>query len=89
MGRDSSVGIATRNGLAGPRIEPRWEEGEFFQIGPGTHSVQWDTGLFHGGKAADQAVALTTHHHHLAPRLKKEWSYTFTPFPEPSRPVIG
>jgi hypothetical protein len=50
MGRDSSVGIATRYGLQGPRIESRWE-GEFFQIDPRAHSVQWEPGLFHGRKA--------------------------------------
>jgi len=33
--------------------------------------------VFPGGKAAG-GVALTTHHH-LAPRLKKEFSYTSTP----------
>ena len=33
MGRDSSVGIATRYGLDGPGIESHWE-GEIFRTGP-------------------------------------------------------
>ena len=49
-GRDSSVGIATRYGLDGPRIESRW--GARFsapvQAGPGAHpaSCTMDTGSF-------------------------------------------
>jgi hypothetical protein len=35
MGRDGSVGIATRYGLEGPEIESLW--GEVFQNGPGAH----------------------------------------------------
>ena len=57
MGRDSSVGIATRYGLGGPGIESRW--GARFstpvQTGPGAHAqplVQWVPGLSLGGKAA-------------------------------------
>ena len=45
-GRDSSVGIATRYGLDGPGIEPRWEE-RFsvpIQTGPGTHPASYRMG---------------------------------------------
>ena len=68
MGRDSSVGIATRYGLDGLGIESRW--GARFsapaQTGPGAHLYNGYR-VFPGGKA----VELTTHPH-LAPRLKEE-----------------
>ena len=56
VGRDSVVGKATRNGLDGPGIEPRW--GQDFPhlsrpvLGPAQPPVQWVPGLFPGGKAA-------------------------------------
>jgi hypothetical protein len=56
VGRDSSVGIATRYGLDGPEIESRW--GRDFQhpsrpaLGPTQPPIQWVPGLFPGGKAA-------------------------------------
>jgi hypothetical protein len=56
VGRDSSVGMATRYGLDGPRIESRW--GRDFShpsrsaLGPTQPPVQWVPGLFPGGKAA-------------------------------------
>ena len=56
VGRDSSVGIATRYGLDGPGIESRW--GARFsapvQTGPGAHPTSYTmgTGSFPGGKAA-------------------------------------
>ena len=52
VGRDSSVGIATRYGLDGPGIESQW--GARFsapvQTGPGAHPapVQWVPGLSRG-----------------------------------------
>ena len=55
MGRDSSVGIATRYGLDGPGIEFRW--GRDFPhpsrpaLGPTQPPVQWIPGLSRG-KAA-------------------------------------
>ena len=54
MGRDSSVGIATRYGLDGPGIESRWGA-RFFtpvQSGPGAHpaSCTMGTGSFPGVK---------------------------------------
>jgi hypothetical protein len=56
MGRDGSVGISTRYGLAGPGIASRWGARYYLpvQTGPGVHpaSYIWVPGLFHGGKAA-------------------------------------
>ena len=55
VGRDSAVGRATRYGLDGPGIEPRW--GRDFPhpsrpaLGPTQPPVQWVPGLS-GGKAA-------------------------------------
>ena len=57
MGRDSSVGKATRYGLDGPGIEPRW--GRDFPhpsrlaLGPTQPPVQWVPGLFPRDKAAE------------------------------------
>ena len=56
VGRDSSVGIATRYGLDGPGIESRW--GRDFPhpsrpaLRPTQPPIQWVPGLFAGGKAA-------------------------------------
>jgi len=51
VGRDSSVGTATRYGLDGPGIESRW--GARFSAPVQTRPlVQWFLGLFPGGKAA-------------------------------------
>ena len=52
MGRDSSVGIATRYGLDGPGIESRW--GRDFShlsrpaLGPTQPPAQWVPGLSRG-----------------------------------------
>ena len=45
------------------------------QTGPGAHPASYTIGT---GGLSGRGVALTTHPH-LASRLKKEWSYTFTP----------
>jgi hypothetical protein len=55
VGRDSVVGIATRNGLDGPGIETRRER-DFSHpsrpaLKPTQPPVQWVPGLFPGGKA--------------------------------------
>jgi hypothetical protein len=54
VGRDSSVGIATRYGLDGPGIESRW--GQIFPhlsrpaLGPTQPPVQWVRGFSRGVK---------------------------------------
>ena len=47
VGRDSSVGIATRYGLVSPGIEARWG-GEIFSLGPTQPPVQWVPGHSRG-----------------------------------------
>ena len=52
MGRDSSVGTATRYGLEGPGIEPRWGR-DFPHVstpapGPTQPTVKWVPGLSRG-----------------------------------------
>jgi len=56
VGRNSSVGIATRYGLDGPGIESRWER-DFpllsrQVLGPTQPPIQWVPGLLPGGKVA-------------------------------------
>ena len=80
LGRDSSVGIATRYGLDGPEIESRW--GQDFQhlywlaLGPTQSPIQWVPGLFLGLMRPERGV---DHPLHLLQRLQKEYSYTSTP----------
>jgi hypothetical protein len=56
VGRESVVGIATRYGLYGPRIESRW--GRDFShlsrpvLGTTQPPIQWVPGLYRGCKAA-------------------------------------
>ena len=75
MGRDSSVGIATRYGLDGLGTESRWGGGARIPhpsrsvSGPTHPPIQWVPGLCR--RKSDGDVALTTHPQ-LAPRLKKE-----------------
>jgi len=73
IGRDSSVGIATRYGLDGPGIESRWGArfSSSFHIGPGVHPASYTmgTGSFQGVKRAGRGVDYPPH---LAPRLRKE-----------------
>jgi hypothetical protein len=79
VGRDSSVGIATRYGLDGPGIESRWRR--IFRTRPdrpwGPPSLLYNRyrvllGVKRPGRGVD-------HPPHLAPRSNKEWSYTSTP----------
>jgi len=44
MGRDSSVGIATRYGLDGPGIESRWGARFSAPTGPGAHPASYTMG---------------------------------------------
>ena len=74
MGRDSSVGIATRYGLDGPgdRIPVGATFSTTIQAGSGAHPASYtmvngslSTGVKRPGRGVD-------HPPHLAPRLKKE-----------------
>ena len=73
MGRDSSVGIATRYGLDGPGIKSRW--GARFsapvQTGPGAHpaSCTMGTGYFPAVKRPGRGAG---HHPHLSAEVMKE-----------------
>jgi hypothetical protein len=90
VGRDSVDSIATRYGLDGPRIEARW--GRDFphpsrsapEADPALYTM--GTGSFSGIKRPGRGV---DHPPRLAPRLKKEYSYTSTPPSGPSWPVLG
>jgi hypothetical protein len=80
VGRHSSVGIAIRYGLDVSGIETRWRRvfPDPFRpdLGPTQLTVPAIPGFSRG--QSGRGVALTTHPH-LAPRLRKEYSYTFTP----------
>ena len=56
VGRDSSVGIATRHGLEGSWIESRWgrdfPHSSRLGLGPTERYIQWVADLISGGKAA-------------------------------------
>ena len=72
MGRDSSVGIATRYGLDGPGIESRWEAkfSALVQTGPGAHPASYIMGT--GSVLGEEGpVRGADPHPYLAPRLKK------------------
>jgi len=72
QGRDNAVGIAIRYGLVGPGIEfPSTPA--LGHIQPPMQRVPRD---FRGWSG--RGVSLNTHPH-LAPRLKKEQSYTYSP----------
>jgi hypothetical protein len=79
-GRDSTVSIATLYGLDGPGIESRW--GNIFRtrldrhLGSTQPPTQWVPGLSRG--QSGRGVTLFTKPH-LAPRLKKEYSYSSSP----------
>ena len=74
------VGIATRYGMEGPVIQFRWGArfSALVQTGPRAHPASYTivTGSFPAVKQPGLGVY---HPPHLAPRLKKEYSYTFTP----------
>jgi hypothetical protein len=73
MGRNSSVGIATRYGLDDLMIESRWGArfSAPFRTGPGAHPASYTmcTGSFPRVKRPGRGV---DHPSHLAPRLKKD-----------------
>ena len=72
--------IPIRYGLDGPGFEPRWGRDFFLSVKTGLEahptSCTMGTGYLSRGQSG-RGVALTTHSH-LAPRLKKEYSYTST-----------
>ena len=73
MGRDSSVGIATRYGLDSPGIEFRWGRDFPHQSRPalGPTHLLYNGYRVSSRRQSGREVALTTHLH-LEPRLKKE-----------------
>ena len=79
VGRDSSVGITTRYGLEFWGIESRYRATYYAHVqkghGANQPTVHWVPCLSTGYRV--QSVSLTTHFH-LAPRLKKEYSYIST-----------
>ena len=76
---DSAVGIATRYGLDSPGIESRWGRDFPYPSRP----VLGPTQLLHNGYRVFPRVkrpGLSVEHPpHLAPRLKKKYSYTSSP----------
>ena len=80
VGRDSSVGIATRYGLDGPGIESRWRRDFPHPSGtaPGTHtaSCKMGTGSPPEVNRPERGVNYPPQ---IVPRLKKEYRYTCIP----------
>jgi hypothetical protein len=79
VGRNSSVGVASRYSLDGPGMECRW--GRDLRTRPDRPRVSLSV-LYNGNAASFRAetrqdVVLTTHRH-LAPKSKKEQKYVFT-----------
>ena len=81
MCRDSSVGIATYDGLEGLGIESRWrvrfsapvQDGPLADLALCTLGTWSLTGVKRLGLGVDHPPS------HLSPRLKKEYSYTSSP----------
>jgi hypothetical protein len=92
VGRDSSVGIATRYGLDGTGIESRW--GRDFphpsrpSLGPTQLPIQWVPGLFPGGKVAG-AWRGVDHLPSSNAEVKERIELYLYPFSGPSWPVLG
>ena len=68
VGRDNSVGIATRYGLEGPGVESRWGA-RFSALGPTQPPIQWIPGHSREVERPGRGV---NHQPHLSPRLMKE-----------------
>jgi hypothetical protein len=67
-----------RVGRSGDRIQVEARFSESIQTGPTSHPSSYTTSIGSFPRVQRPGVALTTHSH-LAPRLKKEYSYTTTP----------
>jgi hypothetical protein len=87
VGRDSSVGIATRYGLDGPEIESRW--GRDFQytsrpaLGPTQSPIQWSfPGVKRPGRGVDHPPPSS------AEVKERVQLYLYSPS-GPSWPVLG
>jgi len=67
-------------GLDGAGIETQWEArfSETVQIGPGAHSTSYATGTEFFLEVKRPGGGINHSPTHLAPRLKKEYSYTST-----------
>ena len=90
MGRDSSVGIATRYGLDGPGIESRWEArvSAPVQTGPGAHPASYTMGTeyFPGVKRPGRGV---DHLPLSSAEVKERVELYLYSSSGPSWPVIG
>jgi hypothetical protein len=80
VGWHSVVSVATRYGLDGAGIESRWGQGfphlSTMALGPTQPPIQWLPGLSWGYSGQEHGV---DHAPHVALRLTKEESYTYTP----------
>jgi len=90
VGRDSSVGTATRYGLDGPGIETRWGR-DFLHpsrpaLRPTLPPIQWVPGLSRG--QSGRGVALITHSPSSAEVEGRVELYLYPPS-GPSWPVLG
>jgi hypothetical protein len=81
VGRDSSVGIAPRYRLDGPRIESRWRArfSAPVQIGPEAQPTSCIVGTGSLSRGLSGRRMALTAHPQLAPKLRKEYSYTSVP----------
>jgi hypothetical protein len=82
MGRDSSIGVATRYGLDDPGIESRLVAGKFsasVQTGPGAQPASYvmGTGSFPGVKRPGRSI---DHPHHLRQAERKSKAIPPAPF---------
>jgi hypothetical protein len=88
-GRDSSVGIATRNGLDGPGIESRWGRDcphlSRPVLGPIQPPIQWVPGLSRGYSGRGVAMTTTPSSAEVKGRVEL---YLYSPS-GPSWPVLG